>query len=62
VYFGQNNTTFPKRMFHDLYMFIIAATSSMFMTDTFIPYHSVRSTQPPLALQLFSAFVVHRRC
>ena len=30
----------PKRMFHDLYMFIIA-TSSMFMTATFIPYHSV---------------------
>ena len=34
-----NNTTLPKCMSHDLYMFIIA-TSSMFMTATFIPYHS----------------------
>ena len=43
------------------YLFIIA-TSSMFMTAPYSISFRSRSTQLPLALQLFSAFVVHRRC
>jgi hypothetical protein len=52
-----NNTTLPKRMSHDLYMFL--AISSMFMTVAFTPYHPLPPTEVPPVLQLFFTFIVH---